>query len=204
MFIFSDCSLNVESSLFLVTVFGFFWAFDFCRFCVVIRFFHPRHYGQWPPTSKDFYTRSYPLHYFLILILQKEPVFPFSMLSGNKGTTGTIFITSLVWRGPWLGIEPGTSPTRSQHYITRLSRRRSLTEDWTRTFALEASTISLGYRGGDLKECFSKMAPELYCRSFLTTIIVFLCFLYRYSPVHDHSVWSDLQRGHIQTAVYYT
>jgi len=24
-------------------------------------------------------------------------------------TTGTIFITSLVWRGPWLGIEPETS-----------------------------------------------------------------------------------------------
>ena len=22
-------------------------AFDFCRFCVVIRFFHPRHNGQW-------------------------------------------------------------------------------------------------------------------------------------------------------------
>ena len=32
----------------------FFLAFDFCRFCVVIRFFHPRHNGQWPPTSKDF------------------------------------------------------------------------------------------------------------------------------------------------------
>ena len=45
------------------------------RFCVVIWFFHPRHNGQWPPTSKDFYTRSYPLHYFLILILEKEPVF---------------------------------------------------------------------------------------------------------------------------------
>ena len=44
-------------------------------------FFHPRQNGQWPPTSKDFYTRSYPLHYFLILILEKEPVFPFSMLS---------------------------------------------------------------------------------------------------------------------------
>ena len=28
-------------------------AFDFCRFCLVIRFFHPRHNGQWPPTSKD-------------------------------------------------------------------------------------------------------------------------------------------------------
>ena len=31
-----------------------FLAFDFCLFCVVIRFFHPRHKGQWPPTSKDF------------------------------------------------------------------------------------------------------------------------------------------------------
>ena len=47
--------------------------FDFCRFCVVIRFFHPCHNGQWPPTSKDF------IHYiyFLILILEKESVFPF-------------------------------------------------------------------------------------------------------------------------------
>ena len=47
-------------------------------------------------------------------------------------TTGTIFITSLVWRGHWLGIEPGTSRTRSQHYTTRLSMRRSLTGDRTR------------------------------------------------------------------------
>ena len=31
-----------------------FLAFDFCQFCVVIRFFHPRHNGQWLPTSKDF------------------------------------------------------------------------------------------------------------------------------------------------------
>ena len=44
-----------------------------CWFCVIIRFFHPHHNGQWPPTSKDFYTRSYPLHYFLILLLEKEP-----------------------------------------------------------------------------------------------------------------------------------
>ena len=50
----------------------------------------------------------------------------------NKGTTGTIFITCLVWRGPWLGIEPGTSHTRSKHSTTRLSRRRSFTGDWTR------------------------------------------------------------------------
>ena len=44
----------------------------------------------------------------------------------NKGTTGTIFITSLVWRGPWLGIEPGTSRTWSQHSITRLLRFKTL------------------------------------------------------------------------------
>ena len=43
--------------------------------------------------------------YFLILILEKCWVL-------NKGTTGTIFVTSLVWRSPWLGIEPGTSRTR--------------------------------------------------------------------------------------------
>ena len=42
----------------------------------------------------------------------------------NKGTTGTIFITSLVWRGPCLGIKPGTSRTRSHYSTTRLSRRR--------------------------------------------------------------------------------
>ena len=52
-------------------------------------------------------------------------IFPFLLLSAKQlGTTGTIFITSLVWRGPWLGIEPGTSRTRCQHSIARLSRRR--------------------------------------------------------------------------------
>ena len=34
------------------------------------------------------------------------------------------FITSLVWRGPWLGIEPGNARTRNQHSTTRLSRKR--------------------------------------------------------------------------------
>ena len=77
------------------------------------------------PMTSNFEGYSIPdlIHYiyFPILILEKEP-FECSVL--NKGTTGTIFITSLVWRGPWLGIEPGTSRTQSQHYTTRLSRRR--------------------------------------------------------------------------------
>ena len=50
-----------------------FFIFFSVRLLLVLRvhsFFHPRHNGQWPPTSKDFYTRSYPLHYFLILILE--------------------------------------------------------------------------------------------------------------------------------------
>ena len=64
--------------------------------------------------------------------MRKSQYLPFQCWVLNKRTTGTIFITSLVWRSPWLGIEPGTSPTRCQHSTTRLSRRRSLTGDWTR------------------------------------------------------------------------
>ena len=64
--------------------------------------------------------------YFPILILEKEPVFPFLMFSAKQGNylVPIVFITSLVWRGLWLGIEPGTSRTRSHYSTTRLSRRR--------------------------------------------------------------------------------
>ena len=70
-----------------------FIAFELCPFCVVIRFLHPRHIGQRPPTSKEFFTRSYPLHYLLILILEKEPVFPFLMLSAKQWTFWYHFYT---------------------------------------------------------------------------------------------------------------
>ena len=74
-----------------------------------------------------FYPRFYPIHIFSYLnSWERASIFPFECSVLNKGTTGTIFITSLVWRGPWLGIEPGTSRTRSQHYTTRLSWRRFL------------------------------------------------------------------------------
>ena len=83
---------------------------------------------QRPMTSdfeRIFYPRCYPLLLFSYLnSWERTSIFPFECSVLNKGTTGTIFITSLVWRGPWLGIEPGTSRTRSQHYTTRLSRRR--------------------------------------------------------------------------------
>ena len=50
-----------------VVCFLFFLPFNFCRLCVVIRFFHPRHNDHRSPTSKDFYPRFYPLHLFSYL-----------------------------------------------------------------------------------------------------------------------------------------
>ena len=65
----------------------------------------------------------------------------------NKGTTGTIFITSLVWRGPWLGIESFLS---------------ILTIEKTQTSCLHeidiyTLMICLFSTGGDVKE---DSAPE--------------------------------------------
>jgi len=93
--------------------------------------FSPRHNGQCPPTAKGYYTRSYPLHYFLILILEKEPVIPISMLSAKQGNYWYHFYNVvgihavLDW---WL--KPGP-PT------------------------LEASTIPLGYRGGGVDDVWN-------------------------------------------------
>ena len=55
---------------------------------------------------------------------ERASIFPLQCWVLNKRTTGTIFITSLVWRGPWLGIEPGTSRIQSKHSTTRLSSWR--------------------------------------------------------------------------------
>ena len=106
-----------------------FLASDFCRFCVVSRFFIPVTTANDIRLRRIFYPRFYPLHLFSYLnSWERASIFLFECSVLNKGTTGTICITSLVWRGPWLGIEPGTSSTRSQHYTTRLSRRRFYNE----------------------------------------------------------------------------
>ena len=76
------------------------------------------------PMTSDFSFFLF-LHLFSYLnSWERASLFPFECSVLNKSTTGTIFITSLVWRGPWLGIEPGKSRTRSRHYTTRISRRR--------------------------------------------------------------------------------
>ena len=85
------------SSQFLFFFFFFFLPFDFCRFCVVIRFFSSP--PQRPMTS-DFDGFSIPdfIHYicFPILILEKEPVFSLLMFSAKQGNYWYHCITSLV------------------------------------------------------------------------------------------------------------
>ena len=65
---------------------------------------------------------------------ERASIFPFQCWVLNKGTTGTIFITSLVWRGLDWGLNPWPS-------------------------ALEDSTLPLGYRGNGI---FNKVLP-FYC-----------------------------------------
>ena len=100
-----------------------FLAFDFCRFCVVIRFFFIP-----ATTANDLWLRRisipiYQLHYFLILILEKEPVFPFLMLNAKQRKHWYHFYS--LWYDAVLdwGLNPGPP-------------------------ALEASPLPLGYRGG--------------------------------------------------------
>ena len=100
-----------------------FLAFGFGRFCVVIRFFHPLTTANALRLRRIFYRGFYPLHLFSYLnSWERASIFHFECSVLNKATTGTIFITSLLWRGPWLGIVPGTSRTRSQQSTTRLLR----------------------------------------------------------------------------------
>ena len=85
-----------------------FWVYFFKRSTFVgsawsFGFFIPAKTANDLWLQRIFYPRFCP-----ISILQKEPLFPFLMLSAKQGTYWYHFITSLVWRGPWLGIEPGT------------------------------------------------------------------------------------------------
>ena len=96
-------------------IYIYFLAFDFWRFCVIIRFFIPA------TTANDLRLRRIsipdlilyifcPYIFCTIFILQKEPVFHCLMLSAKQGN----------YSGRY---QPRTSRTQSQHYTTRLSRR---------------------------------------------------------------------------------
>ena len=92
---------NVIHSMFILAFVGSTWSFGV---------FIPATTANDPRLRKLFYPRFYLLHLFSYLnSWERVSIFPFECSVQNKGATGTIFITSLVWRGPWLGIEPGTS-----------------------------------------------------------------------------------------------
>ena len=91
----------------LISVFWVFLTFDFCRFCVVNLFFIPA------TTVNDLWLRRFSIPYFFhyiyfpILILEKEPVFPFLLFSAKQGN---------YW----------------YHFYNVFFLTRSLTGDWTR------------------------------------------------------------------------
>ena len=87
-----NCSATPNTQNWLWIYFYFlFLAYDICRFCVVIRFFHPRHNGQWLSTSKDFLSQILSIIFiFPSFTLRKSQYFPFQCWVLNKGTTGTI------------------------------------------------------------------------------------------------------------------
>ena len=59
------------------------------------------------PITSDFEGFLYQILLFSYLnSWERASIFPCQSWVLNKGTTGTIFLKSLVWRGPWLGIEP--------------------------------------------------------------------------------------------------
>ena len=80
--------------------------------------------SAWPMTSgfKGFSIPDF-IHYFYfpILVLGKEPVFSFSMLSAKQGNYWYHFynVFGMTW-----SLTGDRTPTRSQHSTTRLSRRR--------------------------------------------------------------------------------
>ena len=101
-------------------------------------------------TANDLRMISIPdlIHYIIVLsyFLSKSQYFPFQCWVLNKWTTGTIFISSFVWHDPWLGIEPGTSRTRSQHSTTRLSRRRYHYSTWLMQLSIHILIMLLGFK----------------------------------------------------------
>ena len=112
----------------ILFIFYFIFCVRLCRFCVVIRFFHSRHNGQWPPTSKAFLYQMYSVFssppqrpmtsdfeglsipdfiHYIYFSWERVSIFPFECSVLNKGTTGTIFCNVF-------------------------DMTRSLTRDWTR------------------------------------------------------------------------
>ena len=120
--------------------FHFIYRSTFDRSAWSFVFFHPRHNGQCHPTSIPDLIHNI---IFLSLFLRKSQYFPVQCWVLNDGATGTIFITSLVWRGPWLGIEQETSRTLVTNSKLAHNESSGYTLVWPSLFYLFNCRLSL-------------------------------------------------------------
>ena len=109
--------------------------------------------------------------------MRKSQYFPFECSVLNK-VTGTIFISSSVWRGPWLGIEPGTFHTRSQLSTTRLSRRRYI---YLMIFVILAHCMVRWMSRG-----LTNVRTQI-----ITLIAKFMAFVFYFQCLSEVGLWSS-------------
>ena len=79
------------------------------------------------------------------------------------------YLNSLVWRGPWLGSEPGTSRTRCQHSTTKLSRRREVV-----SFSEVKPKAVVRFSEVKLKTCVAASLFIYSLYSFTLTVLLYL------------------------------
>ena len=149
------------------------------------------------PMTSNFEGFSIPnfIHYiyFPMLIIKKEPVF--SLLNVQCLTRALLvpFLKRLVWRGPWLEIEPGTSRTRSQHYTTSLSRRRCVDMYFKKLIKHKVNTYDKGLNIyiyiHNTAIFFSVLPIGLSCRVY--------CPYTRLFSIYTAPVWSLTQSTYL-------
>ena len=66
-------------------LFLFIFSVRLCLFCVIIRFVHVRHTGQWPPSWKVFHPRFYPLLFLSYLNSCERASISLFMFSAKQG-----------------------------------------------------------------------------------------------------------------------
>ena len=112
-----------------------FLSLDFCRFCVVSHFFIPATTANDLRLRSIFYPRFYPLHFFPHLISSERASISLLMLSAKQGNYWYHFY---LWYDAFLvgRLNPGPP-------------------------ALEASTLPLGYRGGNYGTVFTHLELQL-------------------------------------------
>ena len=99
-------------------------------------------------------------------------------LSAKQGSYWYHFLMSFEWRGPWLGIEPGTSRPQSQHSTTRQSRRQCEQIHWASSIIkFNPQTV----KRESVKNPSTFTSPNLHLPSDV--------FLYLWADVYSNLGW---------------